>query len=138
LLARGTRRARIEAGAHRRHHRSSPRPHRAPPRRRRLWFWPLRILRVQSSRVLSPGFCVFEPNMEVISSKYMGKTQKTTKSWLKTQKLAFFRAKCVKPNCGSTQDETCRDPPHDMGGPWSEESPQRVEANGSRRRGKKM
>jgi hypothetical protein len=35
-------------------------------------------------------------------------------------------------------DETCRDAPHDMGGPWSEESPQRVEANGSRRRGKKI
>ena len=32
--------------------------------------WPLHILRVQNSRVLSPGFCVFEPNMEVISSKY--------------------------------------------------------------------
>ena len=27
----------------------------------------------------------------------MGKTQKTTKILLKTQKLAFFRAKCVKP-----------------------------------------
>ena len=26
----------------------------------------VRILRVQNSRVLSPGFCVFEPNMEVI------------------------------------------------------------------------
>ena len=35
-----------------------------------LCIWPLRILRVQNSRVLSPGFCVFEPNMEVISSKY--------------------------------------------------------------------
>jgi hypothetical protein len=28
----------------------------------------------------------------------MGKTQKTTNILLKTQKLAFFRAKCVNPN----------------------------------------
>ena len=44
LWARGTRRDRIEAGARRRHHRSSPRPHRARPRRRRLWFH-LRMMR---------------------------------------------------------------------------------------------
>ena len=40
-----------------------------PPTRRTkisLVDWPLRILRVQNSRVLSPEFCVFEPNMEVI------------------------------------------------------------------------
>jgi hypothetical protein len=34
----------------------------------------------------------------------MGKTQKTTKMLLKTQKLAFFRAKCVKPNFGVDPD----------------------------------
>ena len=32
----------------------------------------------------------------------MGKTQKTTKTLLKTQKLAFFRAKCVKPKSEGT------------------------------------
>ena len=62
--------------------------------------WPLRILRVQNSRVLSPGFCVFEPNMEVISSKY-GQNAKNDQNFAQNAKIGLLPRKVRKSQIGN-------------------------------------